>query len=212
MTSQQVLDAAFSRATLDALDPEVHALALADELPNDIEARDAALGRSLHAIDALTQRAMRLLLDGVGWETPTRNVFAQTILQYANNLDLLSQRAQDAAARARLADPATMAADTVAAATRALAIRDAVRAPVLTLIAVRSLNSVVDADKRARDQALPEPMRKKWSAIRRELEMVARDPGRVAGSLAQRLLSHPDQLDEPEPSREPSLAELIELD
>ncbi|TMQ02889.1 MAG: hypothetical protein E6J90_48000 [Deltaproteobacteria bacterium] len=54
-----------------------------------------------------------------------------------------------------------------------------------------------DADRRARDRPLDDVERRRRSAMRRELEAVAADPDRVAGTaMAARLVAHPAQIDE----------------
>jgi hypothetical protein len=226
MTSaQHLLDQACSPARLAALeaDPAPYVEQLAAELPGaatlaELEARDAALAAALGQIDALTARAMRIRLDhALATDTsigaPTRSVFASTITGYAGRLSLLEQRARDVAVRGRAAAPDLVAASVVEAARAALALRDALRAGVLALIGLGARTAIAEADRRARDRNLDEPQRRRWSAVRRDLEAVAADPERVlAAPMATRLAALPDQLDEPEPGREPTLADLLELD
>ncbi|TMQ26797.1 MAG: hypothetical protein E6J90_03860 [Deltaproteobacteria bacterium] len=70
-----------------------------------------------------------------------------------------------------------------------------------------------DADRRARDRRLDDVERRRWRAMRREIEAVAADPDRVAGAaMAARLAAHAAQLDEPEPGTEVTRADLLELD
>jgi hypothetical protein len=69
------------------------------------------------------------------------------------------------------------------------------------------------ADRHARDPALDEPARRRWSAVRRDLEAVAADPLRIAAApMAARLAALPEQLDEPATGQELSFADFIELD
>jgi hypothetical protein len=223
--AQHILDQACSLARLAALeaDPAPYLEQLAAELPGaaslaGLEARDAALTAALGQIDALIARAMRIRLDhALASDTsigaPTRSVFASTITGYAGRLSLLEQRARDVAVRGRAAAPDLVAASVVEAARAALALRDALRAGVLALIADGARAAIADADRRARDRNLDEPQRRRWSAVRRDLEAVAADPDRVrAAPMAARLAALPDQLDEPEPGREPTFADLLELD
>jgi hypothetical protein len=94
-----------------------------------------------------------------------------------------------------------------------LALRAAVRAGVLALIRDLAHAAAPDADRRARDRNLDEPVRRRWSAVRRDLEAVAADPARVlAGAMPARLAALPDQLDEPDPEREVTFADMLELD
>lgn len=223
--AQHILDQAYSLAGIAALEaePAVYVEQLAAELPGaatlaELEARDAALVAALGQIDAMIARAMRIRLDhalasdsSIG--APTRSVFASTITGYAGRLSLLEQRARDVAVRGRAADPDRVAESVVEAARGALALRDALRAGVLAVIRDGARAAIAEADRRARDRRLDEPERRRWSAARRDLEAVAAEPERVlAAPMAARLAALPDQLDEPEPDREPTFADLLELD
>ena len=221
--AQHLLDQAQSLATIEVLDPARHASELAAELPAaatlaDLEARDAQLAAAISSIEAASTRVMRIRLDhGLAADTsiaaPTRRVFAQTIASYAGKLDLLEQRARDVAARGGARDPDAIAALVIEAARATLALRDALHAGVLALIRDLATASIHDADKSARDRTRADAERKRWSAARRELEALAVDPTRIAaGPWPARLAAHPEQLDEPAPEPEPSLADLIELD
>jgi hypothetical protein len=219
MTWKQTLDRAYSLAQLDALatEPGVVAEQLATELPAEPFARDALFGRVLDQLDVLATRAMKLRLEhalvadtSIG--PPTRNVFAQTIVGYANNLPLLAERARDVAARGRASAPDDVAARVVDAARTVLALRDALAAGVYDLVARSATAAVADADRRARDRTLAEPERRRWSAMRRELEALAADPARVRTALAARIAALPDQLDEPAAEAEVTFADMIELD
>jgi hypothetical protein len=223
--AQHILDQACSLARIAALeaDPAVYVDQLAAELPGaatlaELEARDAAAVAALGQIDALIARAMRIRLDhALASDTsigaPTRSVFASTITGYAGRLSLLEQRARDVALRGRAADPDLVAESVVEAARAALALRAALRTGVLALIGDVARAAIPEADRRARDRGLDEPVRRRWSAARRDLEAVAADPERVlTAPMAARLGALPDQLDEPEPGREVSFADLLELD
>ena len=223
MSARRVLDQVSSLAHLDAFDPPGYAGQLAAEVPAaatlaELEGRDAFLADALAQLDAMIARAMRMRLEhalaadtSIG--TPTRKVFATTVVGYAGDLGLLAQRARDVAARGGAADPDAVAAAVTAAARAALDLRDATRAGVLALIRDLAAASVAEADRRARDRSLDEAIRRRWSAARRELEALAADPARVGvAPMAARLASFPDQLDEPAPEREVTFADMIELD
>lgn len=224
MSARRLLDQVSSLAHLEAFDPSSFAAQLATEVAAavatlaELEARDALLSDALAQIDAMIARAMRLRLDhalaadtSIG--TPTRKVFATTIVGYANDPGLLAQRARDIAARGGARDPDAIADAVVTAARAVLDLRAALRAGVLALIRDLSAAAAPEADRRARDRSLDEPSRLRWSAARRELEALAADPARVtAAPLSARLATHPDQLDEPAPEREVTFADMIELD
>jgi len=223
--AQHILDQACSLARIAALeaDPAVYVEQLAAELPGaatlvELEARDAALAAALGQIDAMIARAMRIRLDhALAHDTsigaPTRSVFVSMIMGYVGRLSLLEQRARDVAVRGRAADPELIAESVVEAARASLALRDALRAGALALIRDGARAAIADADRRARDRSLDESERRRWSAARRDLEAVAADPERVLASpMAARLAALPDQLDEPEPGKELTFADLLELD
>ena len=215
-----MLDRIHSLASIAELEaePGAFASALAEQLPGDLEARDAALAAALRQIDDAAARVMRILLDhaladDTSLAAPTRKVFASTITSYAGKLKLLEHRVRELAARARAADPDAVARAAGGAARRALALHDAVRGPVLALIHDLATAAIPDADRRARDRDLDERARKRWSAVRRDLEAIAEAPERVlAAPMAARVAAWPEQLDQPAPKPEPTLAELIELD
>jgi hypothetical protein len=221
--ARRLLDQVSSLARLDAFEPARFAIELAAELPPaetlaELEARDALLADALAQLDAMIARAMRLRLEAAlaadtSIGTPTRKVFATTIVGYANDLDLLAQRVRESAARGGAPDPSAVAAAVTGAAGAVLALRAAARAGVLALIRDLASASIAAADRRARDRSLDEPARRRWSAARRELEALAAEPARVAAApMAARLASDPDQLDEPATGPEPSFADMIELD
>jgi hypothetical protein len=221
VSAQQLLDQAYSRAKIDALaaDPGAYAAQLADELPaadtlDDLAALDAALAHALAKIEDVPLRVMRVALDHVDVQLApaTRNVFVTTVVQYAADLNLLAQRAHDAAARSRTGDPARTAEVVVEGARQALALRDDLRAGVLALAASRAAAAIPAADAHARDRKLDEPARRRWSAMTRELEALAAQPTRLATPLPTRLASWPELMLEPDPSAEPTFAQMIELD
>lgn len=223
--AQQLLDRVHSLAAIDALaeEPEAYAELLAAELPGgstltELEARDAALATALGQLDLMIARVMRIRLDHVlaadtSIGPPTRRVFASTIVGYANNLGQLAARVHEVAVRGRAAAPDQLTEAVVDAARATLALRDALRAPVLAHVAALASAGIADADRHARDRAADEPLRRRWSAARRELEAIAQDPARVAAAaFATRLASWPEQLDEPAPAPEVTFADMIELD
>ncbi len=217
MGSQQLLDQAYSRPRLDELaaEPGAYAARLDGELPAAYEAAEPGLADALSQIDAVAARAMRVELEhaDVGLGAPTRNVFATTVVAYAGNLGLLAQRAHDAAARGRTGDPDRVAEIVVDGARYALGLREALRAGVLALVVKRAAAAIADADRNARDRKLDEVVRRRSSALRRELEVLAVQPERIATvALAKRLAAWPAQLDEPDPVAEPTFAEMIEID
>lgn len=224
-SSRDILVRVQSLATIEALaaSPSRFADQLATELAPattiaDLEARDAQLIAALGEIDELATRVMRIRLEHAlandsSIAAPTRRVFAATVANYATDLGLLSQRVRDVAARGGSRDPDDTAALVVEAARSTLALRDEVRAGVLELIRRLATASIAEADRQARDPDLAEPLRKRWSAVRRDLEVLVSEPAQiVAAPMAKRLAAWPEQLDEPAPKPEPTLAELIELD
>jgi hypothetical protein len=223
--AQQLLDRVHSLAAIHALakDPQTYAELLAAELPGgstlaELEARDAALATALGRIELMITRVMRIRIDHVlaadtSIGPPTRRVFASTIVRYANNLDQLAARVHEVATRGRAAAPDQLTAAVVDAARATLALRDALREPVLAHVAALAVAGIADAHRHARHRDADEPLRRRWSAARRELEAIAQDPARVAAAaFATRLASWPEQLDEPAPAPEVTFADMIELD
>jgi len=223
--ARQVLDRVQSLGSAEALaaDPGQFAASLACELPAiatfpQLDARDAALISALGAIDDLAARVMRLRLDvelhdDTTLGPPTRRVFASTIVSYAGDLSLLARRVGDIAGRGGSGRAERVAEIVVEAARATLALRDAVRAPVLDLIRELATATRPEADRRARDRTLDDAERKRWSAARRDLETLAADPARIqVGALSTRLAAWPEQLDEPAAEPEVTFADMIELD
>ncbi|MBX3156395.1 MAG: hypothetical protein KF773_10380 [Deltaproteobacteria bacterium] len=226
MPWRRALDRVHALAHVEALaaDPGAIAAALADAVPAvaatvaDHEARDAILRSALEAVDATCVRVMKArldhaLADDTSLAAPTRNLFATTLLKYDGDLPLLAARIRELAARGRAPDPDRIADLVVDAARATLDLRDALVSPILALAAELARASLVFADGAARDRHRSDDERRRWSALRRDLEAIAADPAALAAApLAARLAAWPAQLDEPEPEREPTLAELIELD
>jgi hypothetical protein len=220
-----ILDQVQSIARIDALaaDPDSYAEQLAAELPSaatlpELDARDAQLAAALTQIDTMIARAMRIRLEhALATENsigpPTRMVFAQTVVSYAGKLDVLASRARDVAARGGARDADQVAELVTDAARSVLALRDALRDGVLALIVRLATAAMPDADRTARNRKLDDAVRKRWSAARRDLEAIAANPEAVAAApMATRLAAWPEQIDEPEPEKEPSIADLLELD
>jgi len=221
--SRDLLDQAYSLARVESLDPTAYATLVESELGPattlaDFAGREAQLVEALAHIDATAARVMRLRLEhalaaDASIAKPTRNVFASTIVAYAQNLGLLEQRARDVALRGGAGDPDQIAALVVDAGRATLAQRDALRDGVLALIRDRANASIADADRNARDRKLDDAARKQWSAVRRDLETVAADPQHVlTAPLNKRLSALPEQIDEPDPEREATFADMIEID
>ncbi|HET9625120.1 MAG TPA: hypothetical protein VFP84_27320 [Kofleriaceae bacterium] len=218
MTAQRVLDQAYSLAGLARLEPEAYVEALAAEVADDLEARDGQLVAALAAVDAMIARAMRIrldhaLADDASLPAVTRNVFATTIVKYAGALDLLAERVRDVALRGRARDPDAVAMAVLDAARDVLALRDRLRVGVLELARTLAAAAIEPADRHARDRRLDDAARVRWSKVRRALEAVAADPSViVTAAWRDRLAALDDQLDDPPAEREPTFADMIELD
>lgn len=218
-----MLDQVYSLGQLEALEPAAYLDQLAADLGtpttlDDLATRDAMWREALAAIDTMVARAMKMRLDQAlalepSMPTVTRNVFATTILQYANRLELLGQRVLDVAARGGAHHPSDVADAVIAAARSVLGLRETLRVGVLELIRERATASIVDADRQARDRSLDDAQRKQWSRARRDLEALAADPsGVLAGPNRERLAAYAEQLDDAPAAPELSFADLIELD
>ncbi|HUS28819.1 MAG TPA: hypothetical protein VMZ53_09920 [Kofleriaceae bacterium] len=231
MSAKRILDRVHSRASITALElqPAEYARLVREEVLAgehagtaitlaDLEGRDATLAQAIADIDELAMRVMRIeldhtLADDTAIPTQTRKVFAATVVAYASNLSLLEDRVRDIAARGRAPDADMTARMAVDAAKRTLALREALRRPLLDLARDLAQSTTEPADKRAKDRTLDESWRKKWSAARRELEAVAAQPGRIAlAPWPSRLAAHPEQIDEPGPEADASFADMIEMD
>jgi hypothetical protein len=224
-SARHILDQVQSITRIEALaaDPGTYAEQLAAEIPTastlaELEARDAQLAAALGEIDTMIARAMRIRLEhalaaehSIG--PPTRMVFAQTVVSYADKLDVLASRTRDIAARGGARDPDEVAGLVTDAARGVLALRAAIRREVLELIVRLATAAVPDADRSARDRKLDDAVRRRWSAARRDLEAIAGNPEAVAAApMATRLAAWPEQIDDPQPEKEPNLADLLELD
>jgi len=225
MPVKAILDQVHSLAAAEALaqDRARFTAALGDAFPASLEvetldASDALLRGTLAEIDALATRVMRLrlehaLADEPALPAPTQRVFAQTITGYVRQLALLEERALDVAPRGGARDPAQAARRVVEAARATLALRAALRDDVLGVARASAAGSIAEVDRRARDRTRPDDERRRWSAIRRDLEALAAEPTRLeTAPLAARLAALPAQLDEPDPGPETSFADFLELD
>lgn len=225
MGAQNLLDQVQSLAKIEALEaaPVTYAAALGNELPpaatiSELEARDAQLSAGLAAIDAMTARAMRIVLEHVladdsSLAPPTRAVFSQTVISYAEKHELLAQRTRELAARGGSRDPDGVADRITEAARRVLALREAVASGVLALIRDLATAAIPEADRQARDRRLDDAPRKRWSAVRRDLEVLAQEPARIqVAPMAARVAAWPEQIDEPDPEKEVTFADMIEMD
>jgi hypothetical protein len=223
--ARHLLDEIQSIARIEALErePGGYAARLAGELGGgatlaELAARDAMLRDALAQLDAMIERVARIRLDHAlaldpSIAGPTRKVFAATVVGYAGRLELLAARARDVAARGGAPDPDRVAAVVGDQAGAALALRAAVRAGVLALASEAAAAAAPAADRHARDRTLDAATRRRWSAMRRELEATIAAPDRLASAaLATRLAAWREQLDEPDAEREPGLADMIELD
>jgi hypothetical protein len=236
-TARTLLDQVHSLARVSELEANAgaYAEAISDELPAGPdreqpyagalpahEARDHALASALAHIDTTISRVMRIRLDhalasdpaaDAALAAPTRNVFASTLGKYAHDLSLLAQRVRDTVARAGSRQPDAVAALVVDAAQSTLALRDALRGPVLELVRNVARSALPDAQAAATDRKRDDTERTRWSALRRELETLTARPEQVATApLAQRLAALPAELDELPPEPDVSFADMIEMD
>lgn len=196
---------------------------LAEELgaPGDLsqlEAVDDHLRAALTAIDGLAGRVMRILLDReLGDDdaipTATRKVFSATVLAYRDSLAVLEERARDTASRVNPGSGAALAARVISAAVTTLELHRRLRAAVLTLACDHAAAALALVRQAACDRSSEDATRRHWSAARRDLESIIAQPERVAQLRRRdRLAAFPALLDEPEPQRELTFAELIEMD
>lgn len=223
MTASRVLDQVQSLAHVEALAPSDYVDQLAGELVpvttrEDIAARDEVLRAAATRIEDTAVRIMRIrlehdLADDSAIATPTRKVFAQTVADYAERLGVLHTRARDVAARNGARTPDDIADRVVRAAEATLAVRAQLYEGVLAVAAKLAAADAPTADAKARDRREAEAPRRLWSAVRRELEAVAARPARILeATFAVRLAGWESLLDEPDPEKEPALADLLELD
>lgn len=223
-SAQQLLDRVQRLAQLDELDVETYADQLRVELSAlpastlaEIEARDDRLRALLASLDGFAQKAMRIRLEhlAVDWPAlvPTfRTLLSTTVCSYAGDLGKLHQRVAGSAARQDPYGARGLADAVLDAADRVLAQRGALGDAILTLAVelARDLRPLVD--ERARQRSLDDDTRLRWTALRRDLDLLADRPLRLAEQrFADRLkaLLTPDLVLDEIP--EPSFGELLEL-
>jgi hypothetical protein len=209
--AQQRLEAIYRPDQLDELDPADWAAQVGEELGGDagsvadLEAQDAGLRAALATLDGFAKRAMKVRLDhALADDTLVprsfRNYLASEVLAYRDALDLLRDRVADSVGRV---DPrrAHDQADVVLEAARAVhAQHRALRDALLEVARARAA------------RAIPIARQARWTAARRELELVVERPARIAEApMAARIAALPEVEPEPEPEP-PSREELIELD
>lgn len=223
MTASRVLDQVQSLAHVNAFVPAAYAEQLAAELApvetrEDIAARDDLLRAAITRIEETATRIMRIRLEHAlagdsSIPVPTRKVFSHTVADYAGRGDVLEARARDIAERNGSRDAAAVARIVVDAAEATLAQRAELYHRVLELAARLATEAAPMADAKARDRREAEPPRRLWSAVRRELDAIGARPERILGAtFAVRLAGWESLLDDPDPEKEPTIADLLELD
>lgn len=223
-TAQELLDRVVRKDQLDAFDVDGWLEVLRAEVAElpaatvaELGARDDRLRAVLPWFDALAGRAMRIACEHLAVEYPAltaqfRTLLATTVVSYASDLERLRDRVAGSVARH---DPgqATATADAVVeAADRALALRGALGDGVLRLAVELGAAVLPAVDAACRDHRLPEDVRRQWTLVRRDLELTAAEPLRLARArFADRLQA----LDTPalvlDEIHEPTREELIEL-
>ncbi len=220
--AKELLDRVQAPAAIAELEaePGSHAAAVAAELGPattlaELATRDAQLIEALQRIDEAIARVMKIRLEhslaSESLPPVTRKMFAHTVTSYSDDLGLLEQRVRAVAARS--ANPDAIVTAVVDAARATLALRAALRDGVLAHVRALAVAAIADADRYARDRTLPDAERLRWSAARRDQEVLAAEPDRIeAAPFAARIASWPEQLDEPAPAPEVHPADLIELE
>lgn len=230
--ARELLDQAVSLSRIAEIeaDPARYARAVAVALPivaydqplavviTDHEARDHELAVALAHIDTAIARIMRTRLEhalasDTSVAAPTRNVFASTVGKYANDLPLLAERVRDVAARGGSHDPDTTATRVVDTARATLALREALRAPVLDLVRELATAARPAIQRLATDRRKDDAERTRWSGLRRDVDTVIARPEHVTSApLSTRLAALPAELDELPAEPEVSFADMIEID
>lgn len=223
-TAQQLLDEVNRLVQLEEFPIEGYVQRLASELGGEavdslpaLEARDAGLRRALAAIDAFAPRAMRVRLDhalaaDTSIQRPFRLYLTSAIGSYAGDLELLRRRVAEAAGRVDPRGAAATADLVVDCADRTLALHAALRAEVLGLARALAEVTIPVAFAAARDRRREDAERTRWSAVRRDLELVVANPARLLeGDLAARCKALPQELEPADEPPEPTRGELIEL-
>lgn len=223
-SAQQLLDEVNRRAQLEALPGAGYATRLAEELAAPaadlaaLDARDAGLRAALAAIDVFAKKAMRIHLDHAladdrVLQRPFRTYLANEVLAYHGRLELLRERVLGSVGR--VAEPAAAAAaarEIVEAARAVHELRAALWEQVLALVRSLAEEALPVAAAAARSPQVSDDERRRWSAMRRDLEQQIAEPTHVAAApLAARLAALP-VVDEPvDRPPEPTLGELIEM-
>lgn len=222
-SAQQLLDRAQRLSQLDELDVDAYADQLRAELAAlpattlaEIEARDDRMRAILGSFDAFASKAMRVRLEhlAVDWPALTaqfRTLLATTVTSYVDQLERLRGRVAGSAARQDPHRADELADVVVDAASLVLAQRGALGDAVLATAASLASATWAHADGRARERALDDDTRLKWTALRKDLELLNERPLRLAEHRfadRQKALLTPDlRLDE---IPEPLLSDLIE--
>lgn len=222
-SAQQLLDEVYRLNQLEALAPETYRDRLADELAGevvtlaDVESQDARLRAALIAIDTFSSQAMRIRLehvlhDDTSIAKPFRTYLVSAIGSYAHDLDLLRSRVRDAVERIDPRRAGDTADNVVGAARAVLDQREALRGAVLDLARNLAAAVVPVAQWNARRASVADDERRRWTAIRRDQQLVMDAPTRLdAAPLVEREQALPESNEPPEEVYEPTRGELIEL-
>jgi hypothetical protein len=221
--AQHLLDAVQSLAQIDAFDGGAYIDQLSEELGGSenvswagLEETDTRLRSALGAIDAFSNRCMRVRLDHLLAEDasvapPLRKVLAATVTSYAGDLRLMRERVTMVAGRVDPRGAEATADAIVATAQRVLDNRVALHERVLEIARRLATERIPAARKAARDRYAEEPARRKWTAVLRDLEATVERPARVAEATWAERVATVVGPDEPiEEAPELTLGELIE--
>jgi hypothetical protein len=222
-SAQHLLDAVQSLAQIEAFDQDAYVDRLVEELGGSesatlagLEETDARLRAALGAIDAFSNRCMRVRLDHLlagdtSVAPPLRKVLAATVTSYVGDLRLLRERVVMVAGRVDPRGAASTADAVVATAQRVLDDRVALHERVLEVARRLAGERIPAARKVARDRYAEESVRRKWTAALRDLEATVARPARVAEATWAERVATVGGPDEPiEEAPEPTLGELIE--
>jgi hypothetical protein len=221
-SAQHVLDAVQSLAQFEAFDGDAYIERLVEELRSTdvsfagLEETDRRLRAALAAVDAFSNRCMRVRLDHLlagdtSVAPPLRKVLAATVTSYAGDLRLLRERVVMVASRVDPRGADATADAIVATAQRVLDERIALFERVLEVGRRLATEQIPAARKAARDRYAEEPVRRKWTAALRDLEQTVERPVRVAEATWAERMATVVGPDEPiEEAPEPSLGDLIE--
>ena len=223
-SAQQLLDRTQRLAQLDELDVDGYADQLRSELRAvpattlaELEARDDQLRAVLASFDNFASKAMRIRLEhlAVDWPALTaqfRTLLSTTVVNYVGDVGRLHQRVAGSVARQEPYRANAVADVVVDAAVRVLELRGALGEAVLSLAATLARSTLELVEQRARERALDDDTRRKWTALRADLHALIDRPIRLAEQRfadRQRALLTPDLILDEIP--EPSFADLLEL-